>query len=62
MFRKDAVGADNYASLLKDFDLGDFIGAEGDVFRTKTGEITLQVTRFELLAKTCRRCRKNGTG
>ena len=52
MFRKDAVGADNYASLLKDFDLGDFIGAEGDVFRTKTGEITLQVTRFELLAKT----------
>ncbi len=52
MFRKDVVGADNYASLLKDFDLGDFIGAEGDVVRTKTGEITLQVTRFELLAKT----------
>jgi len=52
MFRKDAVGADNYAMLLKDFDLGDFIGAEGDVVRTKTGEITLQVTRFELLAKT----------
>ncbi|MEW5720410.1 MAG: lysine--tRNA ligase [Chloroflexota bacterium] len=52
MFRKDAVGADNYAMLLKDFDLGDFIGAEGDVVRTKTGEITLQVARFELLAKT----------
>ena len=52
MFRKDAVGADNYTSLLKDFDLGDFIGAEGDVVRTKTGEITLQVARFELLAKT----------
>lgn len=52
MFRKDAVGADNYAMLIKDFDLGDFIGAEGDLVRTKTGEITLQVARFELLAKT----------
>ncbi|MCI0476499.1 MAG: lysine--tRNA ligase [Anaerolineales bacterium] len=52
MFRKDAVGADNYATLIKDFDLGDFIGAEGEIVRTKTGEITLQVSRFELLAKT----------
>lgn len=52
MFRRDQVGADNYARLLKDCDLGDFIGVEGDVFRTKTGEITLEVARFELLAKT----------
>ncbi|MGE5264999.1 MAG: lysine--tRNA ligase [Acidobacteriota bacterium] len=52
MFRRDAVGADQYAMLHKDLDLGDFVGAEGSVFRTKTGEITLQVSRFELLAKT----------
>ncbi len=52
MIRKDVVGADAYAMLLKDFDLGDFIGAEGDVIKTKTGEITLQVARVELLAKT----------
>ena len=52
MFRKDTVGAENYARLLKDFDLGDFISAEGEIVRTKTGEITLQVTVFELLAKT----------
>ncbi len=32
--------------------MGDFIGAEGEVVKTKTGEVTLQVTRFELLAKT----------
>ena len=51
MFRRDTVGADNYKSLLKDFDLGDFLGAEGNVFRTKTGEITLEVVRFELLSK-----------
>ena len=52
MIRKDAVGADAYAMLLKDFDLGDFIGAEGDVVKTKTGEITLQAAHIELLAKT----------
>lgn len=52
MFRKDLVGAENYAMLVKDFDLGDFIGVEGDVVKTKTGEITIQVARFELLAKT----------
>ena len=52
LFRRDTVGADNYARLLKDFDLGDFIGAAGNIFRTKTGEITLEVMRFELLAKT----------
>ena len=52
MFRKDVVGAENYAMLVKEFDLGDFIGAAGEVIRTKTGEITLQVKSFGLLAKT----------
>lgn len=52
MFRKDVVGEEQYALLLKEFDLGDFIGATGNMMRTKTGEITLHVTRFELLAKT----------
>ncbi|MBI3914779.1 MAG: lysine--tRNA ligase, partial [Chloroflexi bacterium] len=52
MFRKDQVGEDNYAVLLKEYDLGDYLGAEGNLFRTKTGEITLQVARFQLLAKT----------
>jgi lysyl-tRNA synthetase class 2 len=52
LFRRDTVGAEAYGMLLKDFDLGDYIGAEGHVMRTKTGEITLEVTRFELLSKT----------
>ncbi len=51
MFRRDTVGPDTYALLLKEFDLGDFIGAEGNVVRTKTGEITLEVIRLELLSK-----------
>lgn len=52
LFRKDVVGDEQYALLIKEFDLGDFIGATGDMMRTKTGEITLHVTRVELLAKT----------
>ena len=52
MFRKDQVGAEQYTLLIKGFDLGDFIGVTGDVIQTKTGEITIQVARFELLAKT----------
>ena len=35
-------------------DVGDWIGAEGALFRTRTGEITIRVDRFELLAKSLR--------
>lgn len=51
-FRRNVVGDDAYASLLKEYDLGDFISAEGSLFTTKTGEVTLEVQRFGLLAKT----------
>ena len=33
------------------FDLGDIIGVEGSVFKTKTGEITIRISAFEILAK-----------
>ncbi len=52
LFRRDTVGPDAYTLLLKEFDLGDFVGVEGHMIRTKTGEITLEVHRFELLGKT----------
>ncbi len=52
LVRKDVVGAEQYALLMKDIDLGDFIGVTGDLVRTRTGEITIQVATFELLAKT----------
>jgi lysyl-tRNA synthetase, class II len=51
-FRRDQIGEKAYAALLKDYDLGDFIGAEGNLFKTKSGEVTLEVQRFGLLAKT----------
>jgi lysyl-tRNA synthetase class 2 len=50
-FRADAVGADRFKLFVEDFDLGDFIQASGGLFKTKTGEVTLWVTDFRLLAK-----------
>jgi lysyl-tRNA synthetase class 2 len=38
-------------SLFKRLDLGDIVGFEGTLFRTKTGELTLAVSRFVLLTK-----------
>ena len=51
---KDDVGAEAYKSFLKDADLGDILGVEGTLTRTKTGELTLQVKSFEILAKSLR--------
>jgi len=51
--RSDDIGAEKY-ELLKKFDLGDFIGAEGDIFRTKMGEISVYVKTFEMLCKAIR--------
>ncbi|MEO0137479.1 MAG: lysine--tRNA ligase [candidate division WOR-3 bacterium] len=40
--------------IFENFDIGDFIGVEGQVFKTKTGEITIFVKNFVLLAKSLR--------
>ena len=50
-FRLNEVGKEGLEFFNKMFDLGDFIQAEGVMFRTKTGEITLHVHAFSLLAK-----------
>jgi len=52
--RRDHVGEAAYASFLKDFDLGDFVGVEGSLFRTRTGEVTVDVRSLQMLAKTLR--------
>jgi len=51
--RKDIV-SDAAFHLFKTFDIGDFIGLEGKIFRTKTHELTLQVQNFRLLVKSLR--------
>jgi len=49
----DAVGEDAYAAF-KHWDLGDIIGAQGTLFRTKTGELTVKVASLRLLTKSLR--------
>ncbi|MCA9470775.1 MAG: lysine--tRNA ligase [Nitrospirales bacterium] len=49
-FKQDIVGQDAYA-LSKEFDLGDWIGVSGRLFRTKTDELTVEVHTFTFLAK-----------
>ena len=49
--RKDEVGEDAYADILKYFDLGDFVQASGVLFRTRTGEISLRTTELTMLSK-----------
>ena len=50
-FRMNELGQDRVDFFNKMFDIGDFIQAAGVMFRTKTGEITLHVHDFKLLAK-----------
>jgi lysyl-tRNA synthetase class 2 len=47
----DEVGEAAYETFKRDYDLGDFVQAEGLMMRTKTGEISVQVKQFTLLAK-----------
>ncbi len=49
--KADDIGAERLALFNTAFDLGDFLEASGYLFRTKTGEITLRVTGFRMLAK-----------
>ena len=52
-FRHNLLGEEKY-ELLKEFDIGDFIGASGKFFQTRTGEITLEVSDFTILSKSLR--------
>ena len=52
-FKLDELGADLYA-LVDLLDLGDHIGVEGRLMKTRSGEVTLRVQRLTLLAKALR--------
>jgi lysyl-tRNA synthetase class 2 len=51
--RYDLLGREKY-ELLQDIDIGDIIGASGKLFRTKTGELTLEISEFTMLCKSLR--------
>lgn len=50
MLRQNELGAERYG-LLKDLDLGDFLGVTGTLMRTRTGEVTVQARDLTVLAK-----------
>jgi len=50
---RDAVGEELYAAF-KHWDLGDILGAEGTLFKTKTGELSVKVSNLRLLTKSLR--------
>jgi lysyl-tRNA synthetase class 2 len=51
--QKQVVGDDSFG-WFKKLDIGDFVGFEGTLFRTKTEELTLAVSRFTILTKSLR--------
>lgn len=48
--RKDMLGEDLYGEF-KHFDLGDFLGVKGEVFKTQKGEISIKASEVTLLSK-----------
>jgi lysyl-tRNA synthetase class 2 len=53
LFLQQSTLGDAYEAF-KSYDVGDLIGAHGQLFRTRTGELSVRVERLELLAKALR--------
>ena len=53
-FKKDVLGEERYKGFFENIDIGDFIGVEGEVFTTQTGEKTIRVTDYMFLGKCLR--------
>jgi len=50
-FRENDIGEEQLSFFKDHFDLGDFIQASGKIFRTRTGEVSLWVSEFQMVAK-----------
>ena len=53
-FQKNRLGEQPFDDFIALFDLGDFLGVEGSLFTTRTGEVTLRVASYRMLAKSLR--------
>lgn len=53
-FKRDDLGEERFGFAKRLLDVGDIIGVSGPLFRTRTGELTVEVRDFELLAKSLR--------
>jgi lysyl-tRNA synthetase class 2 len=49
-FKTDVIGAESFEQF-KDLDLGDIVGVKGKVFKTRTGQVTVEVQEWALLTK-----------
>ena len=52
-FARDQLDTDDYQAL-RDLDLGDFLGVSGTLYRTRTGEVTVQAASYSVLSKALR--------
>ncbi len=51
--RKDGIGDDQF-SIFKKWDIGDIVGAEGHLFKTKTGELSIHARAITMISKSLR--------
>jgi len=51
--KSDNVGPEHY-ELVRSIDIGDIVGARGTVFRTRTGEVTINLVQLTMLSKSLR--------
>ncbi|MBK1730279.1 lysine--tRNA ligase [Thiococcus pfennigii] len=52
--QRDQLGSEAYEAYKRDLDLGDIVAAEGTLFRTKTGELSVRCESLRLLTKALR--------
>jgi len=49
--KSDTIGPDVYNNIFKRIDIGDILGVKGKLFKTRTGEVTINAEEITLLAK-----------
>ena len=54
IFREDVLGKNPYADIAKYLDIGDFISVTGTPFKTKRGERSVEVRKYQMIAKSLR--------
>ncbi|HUT21906.1 MAG TPA: lysine--tRNA ligase [Candidatus Bipolaricaulota bacterium] len=54
VLKQDEVGKEAYKVFVKNFDIGDFLGVNGEIFTTQKGEISVLVKKYEFLGKALR--------
>jgi lysyl-tRNA synthetase class 2 len=51
---RDEIGEEQYKFFKANVDMGDFVGLDGELYRTTSGELTIKVSSYEILSKALR--------